>query len=142
VSSDRESHTPALSPSPRLIAAIGLVLLALALPAPTAGAQAQSVVPAVGSYRASGRGDPPRYTVRAAAKRKAGRTILSAQVSDTCGGFATFPHVTVTAKGGPEFSAKVGGAGINGRWTTPTTIKGSVKTPCAKRQDYVMHFTG
>ena len=115
------------------------LILLVVLAAPATEAQAR-VVPAVGSYTASGRGDPPRYTVRAQAKRKAGGIIISAQVSDTCGGFATFPRIKVTAKGGPQFSANVGSAGISGRWTNPTTIKGSVKTPCAKRQDYVMHL--
>lgn len=142
MSSDRKSHALALSPSPGLIAAIALVLLALALPAPTAGAQ--HVVPSIGSYKTSGRGDPPRYDVRAQVKRKSGRRVISAQLTDTCGGFATFARVAISgiSKGEPEFSARVGAAAISGRWTTSTRVEGSVKTPCAKRQDYVMNLSG
>jgi hypothetical protein len=142
VYSDRKSPAPALLASPGPIAAIGLVLLALASPAPTDGAQ--RVVPSIGSYKTSGRGDPPRYDVRAQVKRKAGRRAISAQVTDACGGFATFARVAISgiSNGEPEFSARVGAAAISGRWTTSTRIEGSVKTPCAKRQDYVMVLRG
>jgi hypothetical protein len=116
--------------------------MTLGLLASVAAAGTQRVVPTVGSYTASGRGDPPRYTVRAQAKRRAGRTVLSAQVSDTCGGFATFPRIAVTAKSGPKFSARVGSASIGGRWTDAKTITGTVKTPCAERQGYVLHLAG
>jgi hypothetical protein len=125
--------------------AIALVsTLALTTATPGAGAHAVRIIPAVGSYKASGRGDPPNYAVRAQVKRKAGRTIVSAQVSDTCGGFATIAHTAIvrTSSGVPVFSAQVGGAGLSGRWTSPTRLEGKVKTPCARRQGYVMHLAG
>jgi hypothetical protein len=64
-------------------------------------------------------------------------------VTDTCGGFATFVPTAISraASGVPLFSAKVGGAAINGRWTNSTTIEGKVHTPCAGAQEYVMHLT-
>jgi hypothetical protein len=141
-STSRRKKARLRRPSLPAMAAIGL-LLTLSLTAGIATGAAR-LVPTVGSYKASGRGDPPRYEVRAQVKRKAGHATLSAQVDDTCGGFATFAHVAIAAnsKGAPEFSARVGGAAISGRWTAPTTIKGSVKSPCAKRQDYVMRLTG
>ena len=142
VSSDRDSHAPALRLSPGRIAAIGVLLLALVF-VRTDGRSGVAtrrslcwLVPGVGVRR------PFPLRGQGRSKAQEGRTVLSAQVSDTCGGFATFPRIAVTANGRPEFWAKVGGAGISGRWTTSTTIKGSVKTPCAKRQDYVMHLTG
>jgi hypothetical protein len=131
--------------SPPTIAAIGLIsALALAAATPEAGAHVARIIPAVGSYKASGRGDPPNYAIRAQVKSKAGRTIISAQVEDTCGGFVTIAYTAVAraSSGAPVFSARVGGAGISGRWTSSTRIEGRVKTPCAARQDYVMHLTG
>lgn len=142
VFADRKSHALPRSAWPGPIVAIGLVLLALASPATTAGAQ--RVVPSIGSYKASGRGDPPRYDVRAQVKRLAGRRVISAQVTDACGGFATFARVAVSgiSSGEPAFAGRVGAAAISGRWTASTRIVGSVKTPCAKRQDYVMNLRG
>lgn len=130
---------------PPAVAALGLVsTFALTAATPGAGAHAARIIPAVGSYKASGRGDPPNYAVRAQVKRKAGRRIISAQVKDTCGGFATFTHTAIAraSNGAPVFSARVGDAGISGRWTSSTRIEGKVKTPCATQQGYVMHLTG
>jgi hypothetical protein len=140
VLSDRKSPALARPARPGPTAAICLVLLALASPAATDAAQ--RVVPSIGSYKTSGRGDPPRYDLRAQVKRKAGRRVISAQVTDACGGFATFAGVAVSgiSNGEPEFSARVGVAAISGRWTSSTRIKGTVKTPCAKRQDYVLNL--
>jgi hypothetical protein len=130
--------------SPLATAAIALTTaLTLILAAATPGARAEAgrIVPTPGSYKASGRGDPPAYTVRAQVKSKAGQPILSAQIEDTCGGFAiAHPVISRATNGAPVFTAKVGGASISGRWTSSTSIKGTVKTPCAARQAYVMHL--
>jgi hypothetical protein len=109
-----------------------------------ASAQAQRVIPTVGLYKASGRTKPANYTVQGQVKRRGGRKVISSQVTDTCHGFATFaPTVISRASGGaPVFSARVGNAAISGRWTSSTRIKGSVHTPCAKAQEYVMKLTG
>jgi hypothetical protein len=128
-----------------VVAAFAFVsFLVLATSAPWAGAQSDGLIPATGSYRASGRADPPSYTVRAQVKRKAGRKVISAQVVDDCGGFATFAPSAIAhgSSGAPEFSARVGDATIRGRWIASTRIKGTVDTPCAKAQGYVMHLTG
>jgi hypothetical protein len=120
--------------------------MALALATATAGAgvRAARIVPAVGSYKGAGRGDPPSYAIRAQVTRKGGRMLISAQVEDSCRGFATFAHTAIdrAANGASVFSARVGGAGISGHWASSTRIKGTVKTPCASRQEYVMHLTG
>jgi hypothetical protein len=143
MAADRKAQQPGLR-FWALSTLIALGLIAALLPAPpAAAAKASRVVPTVGSYKASGRGDPPRYSVRAQAKRRSGRTTLSAQVSDSCGGFATFPRIAVSSgPKGSTFSARVGAVAISGRWTTATRIEGSVKTPCARRQDYVMTLSG
>ena|GEM_PF-5727472 len=123
---------------------VAATVLALGILAPWATAQSQSVIPAVGSYKASGRNKPPDYTVRGQVKRKGGRKVISSQVTDTCGGFATFVPTAISraSNGAPMFSAQVGNAAINGHWTSPTRIKGRVHTPCAKAQEYVMKLTG
>ena len=131
--------------APPVIAATLLVsVLAMAATTPWAHAQAVRITPAVGSYKTSVATDPPNYAVRAQVKRKGGRRIVSAQVEDTCGGFATFAQTAITraSSGAPVFSARVGGAGISGRWISSTKIKGKVDTPCARPQDYVMHLSG
>jgi hypothetical protein len=129
--------------SPLATVAIALsVALALALTptAPRASAEAGRIVPASGSYKASGRGDPPAYAVRAQVKTKASRLVFAAQIEDTCGGFAiAHPAISRSHSGAPVFTAQVGGASIRGRWTSSTSIKGTVKTPCAARQGYVLH---
>lgn len=115
----------------------------LALAGVTPGAaRSKHVVPAVGAYKASGRTDPASYDVRAEVKRRGGRKVISAQVTDTCGGFATFVPTAISRgpDGAPTFSAQVGAAAIRGRWTTSSAIKGTVRTPCAKAQGYVMHL--
>lgn len=119
-------------------------VVALAALTPWAAAQSKGVIPAVGSYRASGRTDPADYTVRAQVKRRGGRKVISSQVTDTCGGFATFVPTAISRSpdGVPAFSAQVGGAAISGRWTSSTRIEGKVHTPCAGAQEYVMHLTG
>lgn len=118
-------------------------ILALGIFVPWASAGSQRVIPAVGSYRASGRDKPANYTVRGQVKRKGGRKVISSQVTDTCGGFATFvPTVISRAPNGvPVFSVQVGNAAISGRWTSSTRIKGRVHTPCAEAQAYVMKLT-
>lgn len=132
------------SPATVAIALAAALALTLAAATPGAGAEAGRIVPASGSYKASGRGDPPDYAVRAQVKNKAGHTIVSAQVGDTCGGFATIAHIAVarTSSGAPVFTAQVGGASISGRWTSSTVIQGKVKTPCSPRQGYAMHLLG
>lgn len=124
-------------------AAAIVAVLALAVLPPWAAAHSKRVIPAVGAYKASGRNKPANFTVRAQVKRKNGRKVISSQVTDTCGGFATFAPTAISRSpnGVPMFSAKVGAAGISGRWTTSTTIKGRVHTPCADAQQYVMHLT-
>jgi hypothetical protein len=119
-------------------------ILALGILTPWAAAQSQRVIPAIGSYKASGQNKPPSYTVRGQVKRKGSRKVISSQVTDTCGGFATFvPTVISRAPNGtPMFSAQVGNAAINGHWTSSTRIKGKVRTPCAKAQEYVMKLKG
>ncbi len=126
------------------IAATGLSsVILLGAVTPVATAESARIVPTVGSYKASGRGDPPNYTVRAQVKRKAGRKVISVQVEDTCGGLATFALSAISraAGGAPVFSAQVGAARARGRWTSSTRIEGVVKTPCAARQGYVMQLT-
>ena len=129
-------------PLAAVLAAISVI--ALTASTPWAGARSKPVVPALGSYRASGRTDPANYTVRAQVKRKGGRKVVSSQVADTCGGFATFAPTAIARadNGAPAFSAQVGAAAISGRWTSSTRIEGKVDTPCARPQDYVMHLTG
>jgi len=130
---------------PRL-APIAIVAIGALSAVATSGANAEEgrIVPAIGTYKSSGRGDPPSYGIRAQVKRRSGHQVISAQVTDTCGGFATFYRISIAGagRGEPEFSARVGGATISGRWTASTTIRGSVKSPCAKRQDYVMRLSG
>lgn len=124
-----------------LAAAALTAALAAILASPTA--EASGIVPAVGSYNATGAGDPPAYSIRGQVKRKGGRKVVSIQVSDRCGGFATFPHTAISYPSGvPKFAARVGATEIGGRWTSPTRIEGRVKTPCAARQDYVMRLVG
>lgn len=117
--------------------------MVFALVTPPAAAQSRQLIPAVGSYKASGRTEPADYTVRAEVKRRGGRKLISSQVTDSCGGFATFVPTAISRSpnGVPKFSAQVGAAAISGRWTTPTTIEGRVHTPCADAQHYVMHLT-
>jgi hypothetical protein len=119
-------------------------ILGLGILAPWATAQSQRVAPAVGSYKASGRNKPANYTVRAQVKRKGSRKVISSQVTDTCGGFATFVPTVISraANGVPMFSAQVGNAAISGHWTSSTRIKGRIHTPCAKAQEYVIKLTG
>ena len=121
-----------------------LAMLILAAGAPRTGAAAGSIVPKVGSYKATGVGDPASYLVRAQVKRKGGRKVISAQVKDSCGGFATFVQAAIgrASNGAPTFSARVGVASIGGRWSSSTRITGTVKTPCAARQEFVMHIVG
>lgn len=134
---------PILRTSRGAALALGFVL-ALAALTPWAAAQSKRIVPAVGAYGASGRTDPASYNVRAQVKLKGGRKVISSQVTDTCGGFATFVPTAIsrTANGVPMFSAQVGAAAIGGRWTNSTTIEGRVHTPCARAQRYVMHLNG
>jgi hypothetical protein len=132
---------PADSPRPaRIAGAFAFAVLLIGAAAPTAGAR-ERIVPSTGSYVATGRGDPSHYSVSAQVKRKGGRAVVSAQLRDSCGGFATFARVAVgrSPRGVPEFSARVGGAVIRGHWASATTIKGSVKTPCAAREAFAMH---
>jgi hypothetical protein len=118
--------------------------LALAALTPWAAAQSKGVIPAVGSYKATGHAKPADYTVRAQVKRRGGRKLISSQVTDTCGGFATFVPTAISRapNGVPVFSARVGDAAISGRWISSTKIKGNVRTPCARAQEYVMQLTG
>jgi len=125
------------------IASIGLTLAIAVVAAPTpVAAGTESIVPAVGSYRASGEGDPSRYAVEAQVKRRAGRRKISVQVRDTCGGFATFASLAIgrSRTGVPKFSSQIGGARVSGRWTSATRIAGTVQTPCAVRQEYAMRL--
>lgn len=80
--------------------------------------------------------------MRATVKRKGGRTTVSVQVGDRCGGFASFPHLGVTrnGRGVPVFLGQIGGARVGGHWASATRIAGSVKTPCAKAQSYVLRL--
>lgn len=121
-----------------------LAMLTLGAGAPRTAAAASSIVPKVGSYKATGAGDPAGYLVRAQVKRKGGRKVISAQVKDSCGGFATFVQVPIgrASNGAPIFSARVGVASIGGRWSSSTRITGTVKTPCAARQEFVMNLVG
>jgi hypothetical protein len=144
LSAHRQRTCSARSLSRLAIAAIGLAsIVGLGAVTQSATAKGTRIVPAIGSYKAAGRGDPPRYAVRAQVKRKAGRKVISIQVEDTCRGFATFAPTAISrASGGaPVFSARVGAARVGGRWTSSTTIEGVVKTACATRQGYVMHLT-
>lgn len=124
----------------RSILPLAIFLLAITAPSPIA---LGALVPAVGSYEAKGTGDPAAYDVHGQVKRKGARRILSIQVKDRCGGLATFANVAVSrgTAGAPAFSAQVGSARIDGRWTSSTRIRGTVKTPCANSQAYVMRLT-
>jgi hypothetical protein len=128
-----------------LAVAIGVgCALAVSAGVPESSVGAARIVPSIGSYLASGKGDPSSYLVRAQVKQKGGRKVISAQVKDTCGGFATFVQAAIEKGPGgvPVFSARAGVASISGRWASSTRITGTVKTPCAPRQEYVMHLSG
>ena len=127
-----------------MVAIALLAMLTLSAGAPRTAAAASSIVPKVGSYKATGAGDPASYLVRAQVKRKGGRKVISAQVKDSCGGFATFVQAPIgrASNGAPTFSARVGVASIGGRWSSSTRITGTVKTPCAARQEFVMNLVG
>jgi hypothetical protein len=126
----------------------GLALLAFLALGSAAAVPAQSpaavrIVPALGSYLASGKGDPATYSVRGQVKRAGGRRSISLQVRDTCGGLATFAGTAIVRSGGaPAFSAQVGVARVSGRWVSSTRVVGSVKTPCGRAQGYSMRRTG
>jgi hypothetical protein len=119
-----------------------LFSLALAGLIGPAAAEASDITPASGSYLARGEGDPARYGVRATVQRKGASTYISVRVSDSCGGFATFPAVRVgrSRRGVPIFAAQVGGVRVSGHWVGPTRIDGSVRTPCAGAERYALRL--
>jgi hypothetical protein len=129
------------SRSPLAIFAATSVLASAAIAVTTATAS-DRIVPAAGSYVASGAGDPSRYSVRGQVMRRGGRRRISLQVRDTCGGLATFADTAIgrDSADAPTFFAQVGGARVSGRWTGPTRIAGRVKTPCGAAQGYVMRL--
>jgi hypothetical protein len=140
---DRQASAGPLPASATLaVAILAIAILAAAVPRMTVAAS--PIVPKVGTYKATGAGDPANYLVQAQVKRKGGRKVISAQVKDSCGGFATFVQAPIgrASNGTPTFSARVGAASIGGRWGSSTRIKGTVKTPCAARQEFVMHLVG
>lgn len=119
-----------------------ICLAVFAVVSATAAVSVAAVIPATGSYAADGAGDPPAYSVQATVARRSGRTTISIRVGDRCGGFATFPGLRVgrNGRGVPIFSGRVGGAGVGGHWAGSTTIAGSVRTPCAGAQRYVLRL--